>query len=142
MYLATDEYRNRTMGKTVLKSKKPKKLPSVDGWVKIKLRRFSMYWPGRSEAIKRARIDRGIYECFDCSKRCKKGEYELDHKIPVIPLDGKIMRDDDRKRLNFNKYIDRLFVGPDGWAVRCKNCHESKTASENLMREFYKKEKK
>lgn len=101
-----------------------------------------MYWPGRSEAIKAARIERGLYKCEVCEKKCRKGEYELDHKVPVIPLDGKIMRDDDRKRLNFNKYIDRLFVGPEGFSLLCINCHASKTAREDGMRQFYKKEKK
>lgn len=121
---------------------KQKKFPHIDSYVKTKLRRASLFWPGRSQAIRNTRVDRGQYKCEMCEGIFKAKELEADHKVPVIPLDGKIMRDDDRKRLNFNKYIDRLFVGPEGYNIYCRQCHSSKTEKENKMREFYKKEKK
>lgn len=124
------------------KPKAKKKLPHVDSWVKAKLRRASIFWPGKSQALQRVKVDRGQYRCEMCEGIFKAKELEADHKFPVIPLDGKIMRDEDRKRLNFNIYIDRLFIGPEGYNIYCKACHFSKTSAEQQMREFYKKEGK
>lgn len=114
----------------------------IDAFVKKHLRRVSVRWPGRAATVKAARVDRGKYKCEMCEKVVRPGEYEIDHKSPVIPLDGKIMRVNDKKRLDLNVYVDRLFVGPEGMSCLCTQCHSTKTEKENLMREYYKKEKK
>lgn len=132
-----------------------KKPTNVDTYVKQHLRKASLWWPERTLALRNAKIAPGRWACAQCGKVCKnikydknvkkkdrpRKEYELDHKIPVIPLDGKIMREDDRNRLDLNKYVDRLLVRANGFQVLCRTCHDSKTETENLMRQYYKGEK-
>jgi len=122
--------------------KKPKKLPNLDNWVTIKLRRASLMWPGRTKALQAARVERGLYKCAMCEGKFKKGAYHLDHIDSVVPINGGNRRKDDPKRVDFNLYIDRLFVGPEKYQVLCIACHASKTACEDQMREFYKQEAK
>lgn len=122
--------------------KKPKKLPHVDSWVTVKLRRASLMWPGRTKAMQAARVDRGLYKCAMCEGKFKKGEYHLDHIDSVVPIDGGNRRKDDPKRVDFNLYIDRLFVAPEQYQLLCINCHDSKTKLEDSMRVFYKAENK
>lgn len=123
------------------KTKKPKKLPNMDSWVIVKLRRASLMWPGRTKALQAARVERGLYKCAMCEGHFKKGEYHLDHIDSVVPLDGKIMRPPDYKRIDWNIYIDRLFVAPEKYQVLCVTCHASKTAVENNYRQLNKKSK-
>jgi 5-methylcytosine-specific restriction endonuclease McrA len=125
-----------------MKTNKPKKLPNLDGWVTVKLRRASLMWPGRTKAMQAARVDRGLYECAMCKGRFRKGEYHLDHIDSVVPIDGGNRRKDNPARVDFNMYIDRLFVGPEQYQVLCTQCHSSKTALEDSMRTYYKNEKK
>lgn len=99
-------------------------------------------WPGRTKALQAARVDRGLYKCAICEGKFKKGEYHLDHIDSVVPIDGGNRRKDDLSRVDFNLYIDRLFVPPEKYQVLCINCHDSKTKLEDSMREFYKKENK
>lgn len=141
------------MKEEVPRKKKP---INIDTYVKQHLRKASLWWPPRAEALRKAKVAPGRWACEHCGKVCKniksdksikkkdrpRKEYELDHKLAVIPLDGKIMRENDRNRLDLNKYVDRLLVPAEGFSVLCRNCHDSKSASENLMREFYKKENK
>ncbi len=122
--------------------KKEKKLPNVDSWVTVKLRRASLMWPGRTKALQAARVERGLYQCASCKGRFKKGEYHLDHIESVVPINGGNRRKDNPKRVDFNSYIDRLFVPPEGFQVLCEQCHSSKTNVEDKMREFYKEERK
>lgn len=118
---------------------KKRKPPSIDNYVKKHLRRASLYWPERAQALRNAKVAPGRWKCQGCEKVCSKGEYQLDHKVPVIPLDGKIMRENDYTRLDMNKYVDRLFIPAKEWDVLCLVCHASKTEVEAGMRAFYKK---
>jgi hypothetical protein len=118
-----------------------KKPINIDAFVKIKLRRASVMWPARNEAKSRARVSRGNYKCEACGSIKKAKEIELDHKDPVVPLTGQIMRLDG-SRIDYNAYIDRLFCPADGFSVLCINCHTSKTETESEMRKHYRNEKK
>lgn len=143
-----------------MKEKKPRKLPNVDSWVKIRLRRATIYWPGRTEALKRARVSPGKYRCDSCkvvfgmiktegiSKKTgkKKTRYknplEVDHIESIVPMDGSGQRKDDPRRVDWNSWVDRAFVSPEKLSCKCIQCHSVKTDLENRQREFYKKEKK
>lgn len=122
--------------------KKSNKLPNLDSWITVKLRKASLMWKGRTLAMQAARVERGLYECNSCKGRFRKGEYHLDHIDSVVPINGGNRRKDNPKRVDFNQYIDRLFVGPEGYQLLCVVCHDSKTKLEDEMREFYKKERK
>lgn len=118
-----------------------KKPINIDAFIKIKLRRISLYWPPRNEAKTRARVSRGKYKCEECQSILKAKEIQLDHKEPVVPLTGQIMRPDG-SRIDYNTYIDRLFCSADKFSVLCHNCHESKTFAENAVREHHRDIKK
>lgn len=139
--------------------KKPKKLPNVDSWVKKYLRKATVYWPGRTQALQRARVAPGKYQCESCQqifsmikiegvdkKGNKKTRYkvplEIDHIEAIVPMDGSGQRKDNPKRVDWNSWIDRAFVPVESYSAKCPQCHSVKTELENLQREYYKKEKK
>jgi hypothetical protein len=147
-------------GQYYLVEKKVRKMPNVDAFVKVKLRRASVYWPGRTEALKRARVAPGKYQCDSCkqifsmikvegvsSKTGKKktrykNPLEVDHIEAIVPMDGSGQRKDDVKRTDWNSWIDRAFVPPEKYSCKCHQCHSSKTELENQMRTYYKEEKR
>lgn len=126
-----------------------RKMPkSLKNWLIPKLRRASLYWPGKTIARDRAKIyiQDGEYkngkpkmvryylcETPDCGVLCKDGESQMDHHIPVIELDG---------FTNWDDYINSLFCNPDNYRCLCISCHEQKTHKENIQRfknKMYKK---
>ena len=110
-----------------------KKTPNHRHWLTNKLRRLSYQWPPRKEAIKRARLERGIYKCAICEGKFGPKEIQLDHKIPVV--------DEEVGFVDWNTYIERLFCDVDNFQVLCKPCHETKTFFEQEIRKQVKKEK-
>jgi len=99
-------------------------------FVTAALRRASLRWPPRNEALKRARVDRGLYKCAMCEKSFKKTEIHIDHKLPIInPAVGFVGWDD---------FIDKLFCDVDSFQILCKLDHEVKTMLEDEMRKHWK----
>jgi 5-methylcytosine-specific restriction endonuclease McrA len=94
---------------------------------------MSLRWPPRSEALKRSRKDRGLYQCAMCHELFKSHKVHLDHIHPVIAL--------DQKEFNWTNFIERLFCDVEGFQVLCTSCHDAKTAIEDQMRMFFKHEK-
>lgn len=97
------------------------------------LRRGTYRWPGRFNSLKKAHKARNAYECNSCKEIFKKKEINLDHKDPVIPVEG---------TEDFNVIIDRMYAEEGGWQVLCKPCHKTKTEAENEQRVVIKQEKK
>lgn len=129
----------------------------IDAFVKKYLRRASIFWPGKTDAMKSAKVAPGKYKCDACEqvfgmikiegkdkKGNKKTRYrnplEADHKESVIPIDGSIVLPNGKT--DWNVYIERLFIPPDRYSKLCRNCHDSKTKLEDSMRGFYKAENK
>ncbi len=77
----------------------------------------------RNEALKNARLRRGIYRCYECKKECKKKEIDIDHIIRVGATPGSTHADETT---DWNGFIERLFIPSDGLAVLCKQCHSNK----------------
>lgn len=99
-------------------------------FVTAALRRASLRWPPRNEALKRARVDRGKYKCAVCEKHFKKEEIHIDHILPIInPALGFVGWDD---------FIDKLFCDVDSFQILCKLDHEVKTMMEDEMRKYWK----
>lgn len=95
------------------------------------LRKGTYRWGPRSEAFKRARIERGLYKCELCGELRKNKDIVADHKEPVVPVTG---------FTNFDDYIKRMFCSTEGFNIICKNtCHIEKTARENAERKIYRK---
>jgi len=116
------------------KIKKEFKLPKIESWLRIKLRRISLQWPARTEALRKSRIERGIYQCSTCKGKFKANQVHVDHIEAVIPMSGYFT--------NWDEYIKRLFVDVSGLQILCQQCHSNKTELENSMRKFYRKKRK
>lgn len=91
------------------------------------LRKASYKYPYMNEAVKRARVDRGVYECNGCKGRFKIKELKRDHVNPVIePGVGFV---------DWNTYIDRLLCeSVYYYQMLCADCHNKKTGLENEQR--------
>lgn len=101
--------------------------PEFHKWMMNGLRRISYRWPPRYKTKLAARVERGVYKCArkGCGNHPAK-EVQLDHIKPVIdPKTGFV---------DWNTYIERLFVGPSGWQVLCKKHHKQKSKRENARR--------
>ena len=97
------------------------------------LRRMSYKVPMRAAALSRARIKRGWYKCEVCGKIIKKSAIAIDHKLPIVPVNGWD---------NFDGYIKRLFCLPGEIQVICRTpCHLEKTKAETKERKKYRKAK-
>lgn len=114
---------------------KKKKLAELSHEEKLKrfvisaLRRSTLYWYARNEAIKDARIERGLYQCNSCKKSFGRKEIRVDHIIPVVKLSG---------FTNWHDYIIRMFPDKTGFQVLCLGCNTLKTKTENLIRKNYR----
>lgn len=103
----------------------------LEPFIKATLRRASYRWPGRTEALGKARIERGLYKCAKCEGTFKKNQVSLDHIEPVVPVKEGFT--------NWDDYVKRMFPEASGFQVLCANCHTIKTAQEQHMRKFYRK---
>lgn len=90
-------------------------------------------WNARQVALRDARIERGVYLCAHCNGRFGPKEIDVDHILPVIPLNGS---------KSFDEIIPRLFCDSDNLQVLCKPCHKTKSKAENKLRFEYRKLRK
>lgn len=90
------------------------------------LRRASYRWKPRNEAIKNARVSRGIYKCANCNRSVGNKEKELDHVEPVIRTSG--------SNQTLGEFASRLYVPTSGWQILCPECHQAKSEKENVKR--------
>lgn len=101
-----------------------------------KLRSASYRWKFRSQAIKDARVSRGLYKCAICgNSELKNGDFKVDHIDPVVPLSG-------WDGLNWTVYIQRMFCDSKGFQILCTLCHDIKTDFEVQMRKLNREKKK
>lgn len=91
------------------------------------LRRASYRWPSRNEAMAKARVSRGVYECAHCKQHVGNKEKKMDHVEPVVdPVKG---------FTTFDEYIERMLpMEHTGYQCLCESCHAIKTALENDLR--------
>ena len=102
------------------------------------LRRASIKWYPRNIAKKLARVENPTftlekendrcrigYRCNDCQGIYRNNNINLDHIVPVVSPDVGFE--------TFDKYIERLYTGVDGWQVLCKECHKIKTFLEKQL---------
>lgn len=113
------------------KEKTPEAL--LKGFIIATLRRASYRWPERTKALGRARVERGVYKCESCGYLGKKNDMQLDHVLPIVPIDGWD---------TWDGYIKRLFCQSEGFAVLCRSCHSAKSATEARLRKIKRQEKK
>ena len=107
--------------------KKPK---SIKTFLTPYLRRASLAWSPRNQALSLARTSRGWYKCAMCSDDFKREEVDIDHVHPVVSLKDGFN--------SWDEYINSLFCPVDGFQILCKSCHSVKTQLEDTMRMQYK----
>ena len=105
------------------------------------LRAASQKWGPKIEVKRGARVDRGKYQCagYECEPHIvtatlpanKPGGRRIDNALvdhidPVVdPATGFV---------NWDTYINRLFVEKEGLQLLCRDCHDRKTAREKEQR--------
>ena len=100
--------------------------------IKRELRSLWLVSPERSAAISHAKekVEVGywnngnkkfkvMYRCT-CSRLLLKGEYQIDHHVPVEPT------------TDWNEYMTKLFCSVDNLNLLCLECHAKKTNQEKL----------
>lgn len=92
------------------------------------LRSASVRWPFKTEAMRLARVERGLYKCAGCGSLVKNGQFIMDHIVPCVPLTGWD---------NFDGFIERLFVPAEGYQLLCLTCDATKTLLEDEMRKLH-----
>lgn len=111
------------------------------------LRRLSYKWLPRTKAKMKSRVlakdhpeiqDIGrtiyLYICEKCQKLFREKEVVLDHREPVVPLNGYKNGSD----FDLNEYAERMFCEEDNFSVLCEICHNEKTKEENALRKDQK----
>jgi hypothetical protein len=91
------------------------------------LRRASYKWKPRSEALNKVKQGRNQYKCEGCGEIFGRKDIQIDHRSPVVdPTIGFV---------DWNTFIERLFVEVDGYQALCKKtCHYNKTQKERELR--------
>lgn len=126
-----EENENKS-GRVVVKKARGKQ--NLNTFIKSLLRRGTFHWRERGEAMKDARIERGLYRCAQCGDTFKAKEIILDHIEPVVdPRVGFV---------DFDVYIKRMFPPKEGFQCLCITCSDQKTFLEDQMREHYKQKRK
>jgi 5-methylcytosine-specific restriction endonuclease McrA len=99
------------------------------GFLRSALRSGYNKWPPKWQVLKAAqRAYEGNdkrckweYLCAECNQWHKAKDVSVDHIIPA----GSLNCFDD-----VAGFVERLFCGPDGLQVLCRECHNAKTAAE------------
>ena len=69
-----------------------------------------------------------LYVCNKCWGDFQPKDVQVDHILPVVPLDIK------KKDIHLWLYIEHLYCGQDNLQVLCKDCHKKKSKEENSIR--------
>ena len=95
-------------------------------------------WGVKHDAKKSAWVSRGVYRCAACSvegpatlpplegRSRKRNNAAVDHINPVVEPEVGFV--------DWNTYIDRMFLEIKGYQVLCYKCHAEKTAAERKRR--------
>lgn len=75
------------------------------------------------------------YRCAVCNKAFAAHELEVDHVIPIIPVNQTL---DD---LSWDELVERIWCDVANLSVLCKTDHKAKSKLENKQRREYKKGK-
>lgn len=110
-----------------------------NSFVKSALRTASVRWEPRYRTLEDAFVGRQInvksgklakhFLCSKCGGHFPQKDVEVNHKIPVVPVEG---------FTSWDVVIDRLFCEKDGLEIVCKPCHKAITKLENEQRKNYK----
>ena len=114
-----------------------------NAFVKGGLRSASQRWPPRYSTLNEACVGQRInprsgrlakhYLCAACELAYPLKDVEVNHKTPVVPVEGFD---------SWDGVIERLFCDSDKLEVLCKQCHKNVSKLENTIRKEKKDAKK
>lgn len=106
-----------------------------NSYIKSALRTASVRWAPRYETLAEAFVDRRInektgklakhFQCAKCPGIFPQKDVEVNHKQPVVPVEG---------FTSWDVVINRMFCEKDGLEVLCRTCHKELTQEENRIR--------
>ena len=74
-------------------------------------------------------------KCDSCGTHIAKSDVEVDHIIPVIPLDKSLLE------ITWDELVNRIWCDSSNLQGICENCHKCKTKEESLLRRNFKRAK-
>lgn len=108
------------------------------GWIVSLLRRGTMRFPPRNDALRAAKTEKKIntlsgrlaqhYKCTGCKGEFTAKGVVVDHIEPVIPTGAGFT--------TWDAYIERMFCSVDNLQVMCGKCHDVKSAAERTQRKI------
>lgn len=124
--------------------KNPKN-PKERNLIKGALRRVFSRSDLRREALASARVE-GYTDperkrvtkwgkCTECKAMTPLYLLEIDHKIPVVPIDSSL------EEMTWDELVNRIWCDINNLKAVCKSCHRVKSALETKERRRIKKEK-
>ncbi len=106
-----------------------------NSFIKSTLRSGSVRWEPRytclNNAFRVVKINEKTgrmakhFECAHCHMLFPQKEIEINHILPVVPIEGFD---------SWDKVIERMFCEIDGLEALCKPCHKLTTGQENILR--------
>ena len=136
----------------LLREMKPPKPYNNHTWTAAKFRQFiinqmrraSMRWQPKRDAIKAAFVERGpnpdtgrmckLHRCPLCGELFPQNKMHADHIDPVIdPAAG---------FTTWDEYVKRMFVEVEGYQAICTGCHKEKIGEERAVRTEANRERK
>lgn len=110
-----------------------------NSFIKSALRTASVRWPPRYETLADAYVGQQTnvktgrkakhYKCNKCGGEFPQKDVQVNHIVPVVPVEGFTTWDD---------VITRMFCEKNGLEVLCIPCHKEVTQEENILRKKYK----
>lgn len=139
---------SKTRTKKTKKPRKPKAPPTLHELRIRTLRRASMRWPYKYEALNLAKVyvddwvidakgkkTKVQYRCASCKNLFSRKQVCVDHIDPVVDVEDGFT--------GWNDYVPKLLCVLDNLQVLCKKpCHAEKTAKENAERGIHRKVQK
>jgi len=117
---------------------KPVKTRNSGQWTEARYNQFirsalrKARWPVKYEVLKNAQTKKKTnkltgrlamhYRCSECKGEFPQKQMAADHIEPVV--------DPRLGFVDWNTFIDRLFIELDGFQALCKDCHQKKTNKE------------
>ena len=95
-------------------------------------------WGVKADVKKSARVGHGSYVCAGCNvagpatlpplhgQKRRRNNAAVDHISPVV--------DPAKGFIDWNTYIDRMFLEEEGYQILCYKCHGEKTRDEREQR--------
>lgn len=98
------------------------------------LRSGTQRWAPIQKCKKDANVRRGVYLCAECKEevpptikvgRKREKNIYVDHILPIV--------DPEVGFVNWDEYIERMFVEAEGLQLLCGKCHTEKTNEERAI---------